>query len=148
MPCSKISRKSSIKAASGRPRRAGGQSLIEALIGFVILIPIGLASVNLVTLLSTTQTNEQWAETAARAAACCTCETMSQTAAKASLKRFVPSNIIKSVEAEKVTFDKVAGQVTVSTVMQVNMPIPMPLMDHFECRASAIQPILATPAEQ
>jgi hypothetical protein len=146
MPFSKTIK--TAKRAGMVKRSARAQSLIEALIGFVVLIPIGLASVNLVTLISTTQTNEQWAETAARAAACCTCETMSQTAAKSSLRRFVPSNIISSVEAEKVSFDKVAGQVTVSTVMQVNMPIPMPLMNKFECRASATQPILATPATQ
>lgn len=116
--------------------------------GFIILIPIGLAAVDVVTLMSATQTNEQWAETAARAAGSCTCESMASNMAKKSLTRFKPTNIISSVEMDKVKFDEVNGQVTVSTVMQVNMPIPMPLMNRFECRASAIQPLLATPAQQ
>ncbi len=129
-------------------RSHSGQTLIEAMFGFVILIPIGLAAVDVVTLMSATQTNEQWAETAARAAGSCSCESMASTMAKKSLSRFKPTNIISSVEMDKVKFDEVNGQVTVSTVMQVNMPIPMPLMNRFECRASAIQPLLATPAQQ
>jgi len=140
------SKQQTVKAHGRRSR--SGQTLIEAMFGFVILIPIGLAAVDVVTLMSATQTNEQWAETAARAAGSCTCENMGSTMAKKSLTRFVPTNIISSIEMEKIKFDEQAGQVTVSTVMQVNMPIPMPLMNRFECRASAIQPLLATPAEQ
>jgi hypothetical protein len=37
------------------------------MVGFIVLIPIALFAVDVVALMSTAQTNEQWAETAARA---------------------------------------------------------------------------------
>lgn len=129
-------------------RRASAQTLIEAMVGFIVLIPIALFAVDVVALLSTAQSNEQWAETAARAAGSCSSETMAQNAVKNSLKRFVPSSIVSSLELEKITFDQINGQVTVATVMQINVPIPLPWMNQFQLRASAIQPLLGTPAAQ
>jgi hypothetical protein len=143
MPSRNSKRKTSYKR-----RKTSAQTLIEAMVGFIVIIPIALFAVDVVALMSTAQTNEQWAETAARAAGSCSCETMAQTAVKNSLKRFVPSSIIRSVELEKITFDQVNGQVTVATVMQINVPIPLPWMNQFEFRASAIQPLLGTPAAQ
>ncbi|CAN5237258.1 hypothetical protein BH11CYA1_BH11CYA1_42360 [soil metagenome] len=145
---SRKSQISSIAAKSRRIRGANGQTLIEAMVGFIVLIPIALFAVDVVAVMSTAQTNEQWAETAARAAGSCDCETMATNAVKNSLKRFVPTSIISSVELEKMTFDQINGQVTVATVMQINVPIPLPGMNHFEFRASAIQPLLGTPAAQ
>jgi len=140
--------RNSKKKTNCKRRKPSAQTLIEAMVGFIVLIPIALFAVDVVALMSTAQTNEQWAETAARAAGSCSCETMAQNAVKNSLKRFVPSSIISSVDLEKITFDQVNGQVTVATVMQINVPIPLPWMNHFELRASAIQPLLGTPAAQ
>lgn len=130
------------------PRKRGqrGQSLIEAMIGFLVLIPIGLLVVDLVTVLSATQTNEQWADSAARAAACQGTMTGAEESAKKALERFEPSAVMNSVQVEQVQYDPVKGQVSVSTVMEVSVPVPFPVLNKLQCHAASVQPIVAIPA--
>lgn len=134
-----------------KQRKAGGrdnsgQTLIEALTGFIVIIPLGLMAVNLVAVVSTSQSNEQWAELAARAAAAQANEQNARKAAENSLARAKLSSIIKSVTVSKVDYDLARGQVTIGTTMQVAMPVPMPFLSELECHAASIQPIVATPA--
>lgn len=135
------------RAGAGHSKRpAHGQSLVEAMIGFLVLIPIGLMVINLVTVVTATQANEQWAEAAARAAACQGTMAGAERAAQLALERFKPSNVMNSVQVEKVQFDPVNGQVSVSTVMEVSVPVPSPLLSKMQCHAASIQPIVAIPA--
>ena len=129
-----------------RLRGKKGQSLVEAMIGFMVLIPIGLMVVNLVTVLSATQANEQWAESAARAAACRGDMISAKQAAEVALQRFQPSNVMNSIQVDQVQYDPVKGQVTVSTIMMVTVPVPSPLLNTMECHAASVQPIVAIPA--
>lgn len=123
-----------------------GQTLIEALTGFIVIVPLGLMAVNLVAVVSTSQSNEQWAELAARAAAAQANEQNARRAAENSLSRAKLTAIIKSVTVSKVDYDLARGQVTIGTTMQVAMPVPMPFLSELECHADSIQPIVATPA--
>ena len=65
-----------------------GQSLIETMLGFIILIPIGVAAFDIVSLVASTQLNEQFAENAARAAAFQPDAAAAQTAANDAVARF------------------------------------------------------------
>jgi len=119
---------------------------VEAIVGFVVIIPIGLAAVDVATLISTSQSNEQVAEQAARAAACQRSKEGAQKAAEESVQQTPTSNIISSILVDPVQYDATKGEVTVSTTMQVKMPIPMPFLNQFDLHASAMQPIVAFPA--
>jgi Flp pilus assembly protein TadG len=131
---------------SQRSRR--GSSLVEAIVGFIVIIPIGLAAVDVATLISTSQTNEQVAEQAARAAACQRSQQGAQKAAEESLAQTQTSNIITSINIDPVVIDPVQGTVTVFSNMQVRMPIPLPFLTQFDLRAASIQPIVSFPASQ
>ena len=135
------------KTASFRLRKTRrGQTLLEAIAGFAVIIPLGLMAVDLVTVLSTSQSNEQWAEMAARAACSQGNEQAAKQAAENALKRCQLSNLIKSISVETVDYDLGKGQVTIGTTMEVAMPVPFPFLSQIECHASAIQPIVSTPA--
>ncbi|MBS1999337.1 MAG: hypothetical protein JSS86_23585, partial [Cyanobacteria bacterium SZAS LIN-2] len=98
------------------------------------------------TLISTSQSNEQIAEQAARAAACQRSDKGAQKAAEESVEQTPLSNIITSITVDPVKYDAVKGEVTVSTNMQVKMPIPLPFLSQFDLHAAAMQPIVAFPA--
>ncbi|MDZ4836749.1 MAG: hypothetical protein SGJ27_23460 [Candidatus Melainabacteria bacterium] len=130
-----------------RPRRRSkGQSLIEAMIGFMILIPIGLAAFNVVVLVSTSQTNEQWAEIAARAAATRRDQQSAYKAASDSLSDCELNKIIEDIQITDTKFDLTTGHVTVFTAMKVKLPVPIPGFSEVTCNASSIQPIVSIPA--
>jgi len=130
----------------GKGRSTRASSLVEAIVGFIVIIPIGLAAVDVATLISTSQTNEQVAEQAARAAACQRSDKGAQKAAEESAQQTPTSNIITNIAVDPVKYDPVKGEVTVSTSMQVKMPIPLPYLNQFDLHASAMQPIVAFPA--
>ncbi len=127
-------------------RRKKGQSLVETMIGFLILIPIGLIAVNLVTLISCSQSNEQWAELAARAAASTGNEQNAIQAAEDALTDCEINNVVQSIQIDEMKFDVGTQQVSVSTMMEVKMPVPLPWFSQVTCHASSVQPIVSTPA--
>lgn len=133
---------------SKRRRRSRGQSLIEALVGFMVLIPIGLAAVNVVCLISTSQNNEQWAETAARAAALRIDKASATKAATDALSDCESNSIVQSIQITNMDFNPASGHVTVSTAMDVKLPVPIPGFSTATCTATSIQPIVATPAQR
>ncbi|MBU6454804.1 MAG: hypothetical protein KGS72_23755 [Cyanobacteria bacterium REEB67] len=135
------------KIGPGKNRRnSRASALVEAIVGIVVIIPIGLAAVDVVALISTSQTNEQIAEQAARAAACQRTAQDAQKAAEETCAKAPTSAIITAVQVESVNFDPGKGQVTVITDMNIHVPIPMPWLEIFNLRAAAMQPIVSFPA--
>jgi len=127
-------------------RNHRGQSLVEVMTAFLILIPIGLAGLNLFTYMSVAQQNEQLAETACRAAATKDSQHAALDAAQDACDHVTMSSIIQSAGLDQVNFDPASGFVTVTTAMQVKLPVPMPYFSNVRCQANAIQPIVSTPA--
>ncbi|MBX9691940.1 MAG: hypothetical protein K2Z81_06110 [Cyanobacteria bacterium] len=130
-----------------RKRGAKGVSLVETMAGFMVLIPIGLAAIDIAVLVATSQTNEEWAESAARIAGRQRDESKATKAAESTIEEFETSNTILSIQVVDVQFDLKAAKVTVTTDMEVRVPIPIPFLPptvHF--RAMAIQPIVSIPA--
>ncbi len=129
-----------------KSRRVRAQTLIEAIAGFAVIIPLALMALDLTVLVTTSQSNEQWAELAARSAASQANAQNARLTAESCLAKAKTSNIVQSVALEGVDYDLGKGQVTIKTKMLVNMPVPFPFLSQVECHASAIQPIVATPA--
>jgi Flp pilus assembly protein TadG len=136
-----------VKARRQRRRRRSGASLVETMAGFIIIIPIGLAAIDIVILLSTSQTNEQWAEMAAKAACRRNNEQEAIEAAQKVAGQCPIDNVITNLTVADVNFDITHGQVTAETVMDVKLPIPVPFMpEQVQFRANSTQPIVSTRA--
>ncbi len=131
-------------ARGKRSRR--GLSLVETAIGFIILIPIGLVAIDIVTLFSASQNNEQWSEMAARAAATSGDQKSAEKAAEMALADFTSTPVMQNLTISDVDFDVAHGNVQVVTAMQVKLPVPFPGFSEVTCTASAIQPIVSFPA--
>lgn len=126
--------------------RAKGQSLIEVMVGLLIIIPIGLAAVDIVVLTNATQNNEELAETAARAASTKGNAASATNAVEQIVQRVAINSVVQSVDVDDVNFDLSKGTVSVSLLMTVKMPVPFPNFSTVTCKASAVQPIVSTPA--
>ena len=127
-------------------RSSRGQSLIETLVGMVIIIPIGLASVDVTAMVIANHLNEHLADRAARAAA----NQIDAEQAKAMAQKIIDTYLITSpineVDLDHITYDLNAEQVTVITSVSVNLPIPFGATNRVVLRSSSTQPIVATPA--
>ena len=129
-----------------RLRNSRGQNLVEALAGFVILIPIGLAAVDVVAFVSAVDSNEHLAEAAARGAAKAADQQGAQTIAEDAVKHCTPVWMVQAVMVDDVNYDPGKGVVSVAVLMQLKLPIPLPGYSEVSCRASSIEPIVFTPA--
>lgn len=127
-------------------RKRQGQSMVEVMTAFLVLIPVGLGGLDLFTYMSVSQQNEQLAETACRAAATKDSQRSALDAAQDACNHVVTNNIIQSADLQQVNFDPSSGFVTVTTSMQVKMPVPFPFFTSPSVQAAAIQPIVSTPA--
>jgi hypothetical protein len=137
------SRGSRPPAAAGRKK---GQSLIEVMVGLLVIIPIGLAAVDIVVLTNASQNNEEIAETAARAASTKANAASATNAVQQIVQRVTLNNVVQDLQIDDVNFDLGKGTVSVSLIMTVKMPVPFPNFSTVSCKAGAIQPIVSTPA--
>lgn len=117
------------------------------MVGFIIIVPIGLAAIDIVILLSTSQSNEQWAEMAAKSASRRGNEQDALKAAQDTISQCTRDNVVTNIQVADVNFDITHGQITVDTVMDVNLPIPIPFMPpQVQFRANSTVPIVSTRA--
>jgi|688.fasta_scaffold632082_2 Flp pilus assembly protein TadG len=131
-----------------RARQIKGQSLIEVMLGLLVIIPIGLAAVDIVVLTNASQNNEEIAETAARAASTQGNAASATNAVEQIVQRVALNNVVQSLDIDDVNFDLGKGTVSVSLIMTVKMPIPFANFSTISCKAGAIQPIVSTPASR
>ena len=127
-------------------RNTRGQSLIEVMLGLLVIIPIGLAAVDIVVLTQSSQNNEELAETAARAASTKGNEASATNAVQQIVQRVARNNVVQDVQIDDLKYDLGKGMVSVSLLMTVKLPIPFPNFTTVTCRADAVQPIVSTPA--
>lgn len=129
-----------------RRNRKRGQSLIETLVGLAILIPLALFAIDIVALVNSSHMNEEWAETAAKAAARQAGSRMARETAEKAVMQVQLSQIVQSIRVAEVKFDPAEGHVAVTTLMDVKLPISFPGFEVVTFRHQAIQPIVSTRA--
>lgn len=127
-------------------RGRSGSSMVETLAGFVVLIPIALAAVDVVAFVSAVDSNEHLAEAAARGAAKASSQDTAQTVAEDVVKHCTPPWMVEHVLVDDVEYNVGKGMVSVATLMQMKLPVPLPGYAEISCRASSIEPIVFTPA--
>jgi Flp pilus assembly protein TadG len=141
-----IQRTASRRAWRPQSARKRGQSLVETLAGFMIIIPLALFAIDITTVVVANQTNERLAEEAARSAANQLTLMLGQQSAQAAIDHFQCSQFITAVSMQNFAYDEAGGHVSVTTQMDVKLPVSWATLGKVSLCAQATQPIVASPA--
>lgn len=128
-----------------RTTRGSGQSLLETVVGALILIPLALMCVDALAVINANHSNQELAQTAARAAANNADHDAARKIAEQTVSDFAKSNLISNVSIASFDFNAPLKLVTVSLSMTVNVPVPLPFASSVRLSASSTQPIVALP---
>lgn len=130
-------------------RKNKAQSIVEVVIGVLILIPVGLVLLDLAALIVANSVNDELVKRAARAAANLGTRDDAQQAVDSIKEDFTKTNqgFVKSVDAlQIVNFDEKGTKgVTVHSDITVAVPVPVPftpLGRDFKFQAEATEPIV------
>lgn len=118
-----------------------GVSLIEAALGSLILIPIALLIVDLIAIVIANSMNDTAVKNCARAGANQPDGALANQAAEKALATFQKSGIVKSLSLAGL--DYAPGETcTATTVMEVNLPVPLPGFSNMTFNGKATEPIV------
>jgi Flp pilus assembly protein TadG len=132
-----------------RMRRSNkGASLIEAMAGFFIFIPLAFAAVDIAVVANAGQVNEEFAEQLARLCSTVQSKTNAIKACNDVISIYQKPSNVASVNLDNLEFDLGLQEVSITTTMDVMLPIPFPGYSHQPLSAKAMQPIVSFPAPQ
>jgi hypothetical protein len=134
-----------MRLISSRPT-AKGTSIIEVIVGGILLVPIVLFFIDLTAIVLTNEINDHVAKDAARAAASQADQSKATAAAQQTVGNVTKSPIVTDVQIDQVSYDASGGSVSVTTHMDVTMPAPLPGFDKRRFVAKSVEPIVSTPA--
>lgn len=126
-------------------RAKRGSGLIEAILAATILVPIALFLLDLTVMIIANSMNDTAAKNAARAAANQPNGTAAHDAAEKALASFQASTIVKSLALSEFDYPaKGVGSVSVVTVMEVKLPVPVPGFAGYTFKAGDVEPIVGS----
>lgn len=136
--------------------RDHAQSLVEAVVGLIILVVIVLAILDISVLIMAGTISDNLAKQAARAAANTTDSASANKAVQDAQKQFPASGTYKSATLTLVGFNpqkpttnyNYMGSVTVQAKVTVQLPVPIPLLNvgpTIDISANQTEPIVAVP---
>ncbi|CAN5583761.1 hypothetical protein BH11CYA1_BH11CYA1_24600 [soil metagenome] len=134
---------------SNKSRSRRGSGLIEAILAATVLVPIALFLLDLTVMIIANSMNDTAAKNAARAAANQPEGGAAHAAAVKALATFQASSIVKSLTISE--FDYPAqgvGSVSVVTVMEVKLPVPVPGFSGYTFKAGDVEPIVGSTIAQ
>ncbi len=130
-------------------RAKRGSGLIEAILAATILVPIALFLLDLTVMIIANSMNDTAAKNAARAAANQPNGTSAHAAAEKALASFQASSIVKSLALSEFDYPpKGIGSVSVVTVMEVKLPVPVPGFAGYTFKAGDVEPIVGSTITQ
>ncbi len=128
-----------------RSRAKRGSGLIEAILAATILVPIALFLLDLTVMIIANSMNDTAAKNAARAAANQPNGGAAHAAAQKALATFQASAIVKSLAISEFYYpSKGVGSVSVVTVMEVKLPVPVPGFAGYTFKAGDVEPIVGS----
>ena len=131
-----------------RIRGRSGASIIEAVIGFCVLLPLILFAIDVAMVTSMAQANEEFAEQLARLCSSVQNQNNAQKACIDVIAQYQkPANVL-SLDLNAVKFDLGLQQVSITTSMDVALPVPMFGQSTHRVTATAMQPVISFPAAQ
>jgi Flp pilus assembly protein TadG len=119
---------------------------VETLAGIMVLIPLGLFSFDLTIVLMANQTNKEIAENAARAASNQLGVAKATQAAIGAINKSVKPANVTNITLLDVNYNLGTGNVSVTTEVDVQLPVAFPGVKQINLRYTAIEPIVAIPA--
>ncbi|HEY9756403.1 MAG TPA: hypothetical protein V6C97_14650 [Oculatellaceae cyanobacterium] len=125
-----------------------GVSMIEAIVCLCVIVPLILFGVDVATVTCMAQVNEELSEQLARLCSTVQTQANAQKACQDVLNQYQKPANVSEVDLASVLFDQGLQQVTVSTVMNVNLPVPFLGQSSYRCTAKAMQPVISSPAAQ
>lgn len=137
-----------MKRKTKTKRRASGFSLIEAAVGLCVIVPLILFAIDVAMVTCMAQANEEFAEQLARLCSTVQNQNNAQKACQDVLAQYHRPNNVKELDITSVVFDLGLQQVTVSTSMDVALPVPVMGQSDYRVTATVMQPIISFPAAQ
>jgi hypothetical protein len=131
-----------------RMRGRRGASLIEAVVGLCILLPIILFAIDVAMVTSMAQANEEFAEQLARLCSSVQNQNNAQKACLDVIAQYQKPPNVLSLDLNAVKFDLGLQQVSITTSMDVALPVPMFGQKTHRVTATAMQPVISFPAAQ
>jgi len=118
---------------------------MEAVMAAIILVPIALALLDLTVMVIANSMNDTAAKNAARAAANQSTGAAAYDAANLTLNTFHASTLVKSIAINDFNYPaQGVGSVSLTTVMEVKLPVPFPGFAGYTFTAKDVEPIVGT----
>lgn len=122
--------------------------MIEALIGFCVIVPLILFAVDVAMVTTMAQANEEFAEQLARLCSSVQNQNNAQKACLDVIAQYQkPANVL-SLDLNKVIFDQGLQEVSITTSMDIALPVPIFGQTTRRVTATAMQPVISFPAAQ
>ncbi len=126
-----------------------GSGLMESVMAAIILVPIALALLDLTVMVIANSMNDTAAKNAARAAANQPDGEAAHAAAELTLKTFQASTLVKSLKIKDFEYPgKGQGSISLTTVMEVKLPVPFPGFAGYTFTAKDVEPIVGSTVQE
>ena len=122
--------------------------MIEALIGFCVIVPLILFAVDVAMVTTMAQANEEFAEQLARLCSTVQNQNNAQKACLDVIAQYQKPGNVLSLDLNKVIFDQGLQEVTITTSMDIALPVPILGQTTRRVTATAMQPVISFPAAQ
>ncbi|HEY9679143.1 MAG TPA: hypothetical protein V6C76_14135 [Drouetiella sp.] len=129
-----------------KARRRKGSVLVEALCGLFIFIPLAFVIADIVCITTAAQANEEFAEQLARLCSTLQTKDNANQACRDVIRQYHPAPNVSDVTLVNLEFDVGLRRVSITTSMNVALPIPIPGHNQEVVQANVTQPIVSFPA--
>ncbi len=127
-------------------RRNNGNPLIESIVGVgIVFVPLVLCAADVAVMFHAAHANEEFAEQLARLCATLPDQANAAKACSDVIRQYQLPPTMSHLQFSNLVFDVKTQEVSLTTSMIVNIPVPFPGYERVTVSANAKQPIVSTP---